>query len=135
MSNTARYDTFLSNWAKDSYPPSPQALSAWSKLLKDPSVPASDVAKEIIIPLVQQHEKAPDPLGPDCIRIWQLLVDSVETLTELNDRFVDFTVALQQRPECDGGFHSLPHLAEHMTEFSFGCKLYSGLAPIFKITD
>lgn len=124
MSDTAKYEAFLSSWAKDSHPPSPQLLSAWSKLLKDPSVPASDVAKEAAIPLIQQHEKSPDPIGPDCLDIWRLLVDSVEKMTEHNNRFVDFTVELQRLPDCNGGFHSLPFLAEHMTEFSFGCKMY-----------
>lgn len=124
MSDSAKYEDFLASWAKYSHPPSRPLLSAWSKLLKDPSVAASDIAREAVTPLVEKHQKAPDPYGPDCLSIWRLLVDSVEKFTELNDRLVDFTVELQRLPDCDGGFHSLPYLAEHMTEFSFNCKLF-----------
>ncbi|KAI9931372.1 hypothetical protein ASPWEDRAFT_169785 [Aspergillus wentii DTO 134E9] len=117
-SDTKKYNAFLAAWTKDAEPPSPELLSAWTKLLKDHSVPASDIAKEAVIPIAKRHE-ASNPLGPECIDIWRLLVDTVEKMTEQNDRLVEFVVELQKLPDCDQGFHDLPQLAQYLSESSF----------------
>ncbi|KAJ5594176.1 uncharacterized protein N7459_000384 [Penicillium hispanicum] len=107
-------ETFLAEWAQDDHPPAPQTLSAWRRLLSDPSIPASSVAKEAVSHWAQRRVANPDPIS-----IWRLMWDSVQKFTDHNDRIVDFLDELRKLPDCDGAFQSLPGLSEDMTEFIF----------------
>lgn len=117
---TPDIDTFLAAWAKDEYPPAPETLSAWKRLLSDPSIPASEIAKEAVSHFVKKQEN-----DPDCTTIWRLLWDTVKQFTDHSDRLLDFLGELQKLPDCAGAFRKLPGMSEDMTEFVFDCTLIS----------
>jgi hypothetical protein len=116
------HDEFVSMQEHDSHSPPPEMLSAFKKLLSDPSVPASATAKEAASPIIANLPNEKDPRWPDCTLLWRTLARAVDTFTDLNDRFVEFIVELQKLPDGDHVFAILPQFNNHWTEFGYSSK-------------
>ncbi|OJJ82137.1 DUF3632 domain-containing protein [Aspergillus glaucus CBS 516.65] len=96
----------------------PTLLSAFTKLLTDPTIPAIDLAHEAVNPLPREHAYAPEPKPPITEILYAMLIDAVKNLTEMNNRLVDFTEALEGSP--GGEYKNLDGLAMEIDEFSWG---------------
>ncbi|KAL5115510.1 hypothetical protein ACEQ8H_006573 [Pleosporales sp. CAS-2024a] len=118
------HDEFLSMQEHDEYPPPPEMLSAFRKLLTAPSIHTSAIAKEAAAPIIANMPNEQDPRWPDCTLLWRTLARAVDTFAASNDRFVDFVVQLQKLPDGDGVFEMLPQFNNHWTEFGYTMTYY-----------
>jgi hypothetical protein len=121
MTFATNCDEFLFLQEKNRRPLPPEILSAFRKLLSDPSVPESAIAKEAASPVIANLPNEEDPGWPDCTILWRTLTAAVNTFTELNDRFVAFVVKLQKLPDGNQVFKILPQFNNHWTEFGYTC--------------
>lgn len=115
--------SFLNAWAEGKDIPTksgapPALLSAFTKLLTDPTIPAIDLAHEAVNSLPREHAYAPEPKPPSTEILYAMLIDAVKNLTEMNNRLVDFTEALAGSPS--GEYKNLDGLAMAIDEFSWG---------------
>jgi hypothetical protein len=98
MDSTSQYETFLASQQQQKYPLTTIQLSALRTLFSDPSVPVSQVAKQISGPLIDSVERImkgkSGEYNPDAF--WRTILDAVRTLTSFNDRLVEFMVELQK---------------------------------------
>lgn len=117
-------DEFLTTQAQHDYPPPPEMLSAFRKLLSDPSFPTSTIAKEAISPIIANLPNQKDPRWPDCTVLWRTLVNAVDQFTDCNDKLVEFVVDLQKLPDGDHVFRDPPQFRNHWTEFGYGSTRY-----------
>lgn len=60
----------------------------------------------------------------DCTLPWRTLCRAVDTFADLNDRFVEFIVALHKLPDGDHVFATLPQFNNHWTEFGYKMTCY-----------
>jgi len=111
------YDEFLTTQAQDDYPPPPEMLSAFKKLLTDASTPMSAIVKEAASPIIANIPNEESPDWPDCTLLWRTLKEAVDQFTKDNDKLVDFVVELQKLPDGDHVFKQLPQFRNHWTEF------------------
>ncbi|KAE8384141.1 hypothetical protein BDV23DRAFT_191957 [Aspergillus alliaceus] len=114
---------FLNAWAKGNDIPTksaapPRLLSAFTKLLIDPTIPAIDLAHEAVTPPPREHAYEPEPTPPSTDILYAMIIDAVKNLTDMNDRLVDFTEALAGLPS--GEYGNLNGLAMTIDEFSWG---------------
>lgn len=117
--------SFLNAWTEGKDIPTksgapPALLSAFTKLLTDPTIPAIDLAREAVNPLPREHAYAPEPKPPMAEILYAMLIDAVKNLTGMNNRLVDFTEALAGSPGGEGGYKNLDGLAMAIDEFSWG---------------
>lgn len=115
--------SFLNAWAEGKDIPTkcgapPALISAFTRLLTDPTIPAIDLAHEAVIPLPREHAYSPEPKPPSTDVLYAMLIDAVKNLTDMNNRLVDFTEALAGSP--GGGYKNLDGLAMAIDEFSWG---------------
>lgn len=115
---------FLHAWSSaDDVPTSsgapPALVSAFTKLLTDPTIPAADVVNEALTPLPRENGFDPQPLPPNPDIVLSMLIDAAENLTEMTDRLVDFSEALEAHPS--GEYKELVGLAMFIDEFSWHC--------------
>ena len=124
MEPTTPYKAFLASQEQEKYPLSSTQLSALRTFFSDPSVPVSQVAKQIAKPLleivekVQRGESCEDRFG----RLWRTIADAVRTLTSLNDRLVELVVELQRVEDPSGYIGAMCDFNEYWQEFAFDCK-------------
>lgn len=124
-----RYEAFLASLAQREYPPEPDVILAFRKLLTEPSVSLVEAAR---LAVASSIPDSPD-LPVSNMTLWIPFGEAIEQFPEMNDRLVDFIVALQQLPDGDGAMHELPYFREYCNEFWLFCKslllFYSVLWP------
>lgn len=115
---------FLNAWASgDDVPTSsgapPALVSAFTKLLTDPTIPAADVVNEALTPPPRENAYDVQPSPPRPEIVLSMLIDAAEHLTEMTDRLADFSEALEAHSS--GEYKELVGLAMLIDEFSWHC--------------
>ncbi|PYH88999.1 hypothetical protein BO71DRAFT_453735 [Aspergillus ellipticus CBS 707.79] len=81
--------------------------SAVRRLLNDPAILPSVAAEDAMRPFLTS-----DFARPNYRDLWPLLFTAVKRITDQSDRLLEFLVALQAMPYCNGEFHRLDGLEE-----------------------
>ncbi|PWY93761.1 hypothetical protein BO94DRAFT_622116 [Aspergillus sclerotioniger CBS 115572] len=111
-------EAFCRAQREEEYPTPPEMLTALELLFTDPSVSVSTAARIAMTPIIIDEGINPTP-EPNLSDFWIMFFKAVGLFTNQNDHLLEFLLAIQSLPDCNGGFRKLPGLDEYLMEFVF----------------
>ncbi|KAK2601873.1 hypothetical protein QQS21_004559 [Conoideocrella luteorostrata] len=117
-------EDFIREQEGEEYPAAPEQLAALKSFLTNPSVSASDAAKDITRPIIEARQKAlnKEPSDYDFTSLWSTIAEAVRQLTDHNDRLVELVTEIQKVPDQEGYIAFMQDYREHWTEIAFEFK-------------